>query len=380
MINVLYVTYASDNFDGATYSLMDLIESVKGYVYPIVMLRTYGCVYEYFRHHGIECIVCDFQEDLVHIPITLRQYARNIINYVPSIIKYRRRNISCVNSIYNRLKGRDIRIVHTNNTVMSVGYDIARKLHAKHVWHLRGFMDLGLGWMPLRGWRCYKNNLSQSDAVIGITSSVLEHYISPERTNAYTLFDAVRSCNDACYYSPKEKYFLFCAGFLTRKKGCDFAIKAFAKSGLAKEGYRLRIIGEANETYSEELNYLLKNLSLLDYVDFIGRVNNVKEHMMRATAFMMCSEYEGLGRVSVEAMFYGCLVIGRNSGGTKDFIFNEKTGFLFQNIESCVEAMRKAVLCDNQKIILRAQEYACSNFAIEDYGKKIISIYNDIIV
>ena len=262
---------------------------------------------------------------------------------------------------------------------MSVGYDIAKKLKAKHVWHLRGFMNLDFGWKPLSGWRKYKKLVSLSDAVIGITPSVLKHHISPEKANAFTLFDAVRSRNDACYFSPKEKFFLFCAGFLTKKKGCDFAIKAFARSGLANEGYRLRIIGEINEIYSEKLNCLLKNLSLLDYVDFIGRVNDVKEHMMSATAFMMCSEYEGLGRVSVEAMFYGCLVLGRNSGGTKDFIFDKKTGYLFQDIESCAEAMLKAVSCDNQKIILQAQEYACSNFSIEDYGRKIKNIYNDVL-
>ena len=43
MINVLYVTFASENFDGATYSLMDLIKSVKEYVKPIVMVGTEGC-------------------------------------------------------------------------------------------------------------------------------------------------------------------------------------------------------------------------------------------------------------------------------------------------------------------------------------------------
>ena len=54
MINVLYVTFASKNFDGATYSLMDLIKSVRGYVHPIVMVGTEGCVYDYFTANGVE--------------------------------------------------------------------------------------------------------------------------------------------------------------------------------------------------------------------------------------------------------------------------------------------------------------------------------------
>ena len=52
MITVLYVTFASENFDGATYSLMDLIKSVQENVYPIVMVREKGCVYDFFTNIG----------------------------------------------------------------------------------------------------------------------------------------------------------------------------------------------------------------------------------------------------------------------------------------------------------------------------------------
>lgn len=81
MINVLYVTFASKNFDGATYSLMDLIKSVRGYVHPIVMVGTEGCVYDYFTANGVECIVCDFKEDLVGKSVKLYQH----IKYWPKI-------------------------------------------------------------------------------------------------------------------------------------------------------------------------------------------------------------------------------------------------------------------------------------------------------
>jgi hypothetical protein len=68
MITVLYVTFASKNFDGATYSLMDLIKSVGDDVHPIVMVRTEGCVYDYFTNNGVECIVCDFKLKILKKP------------------------------------------------------------------------------------------------------------------------------------------------------------------------------------------------------------------------------------------------------------------------------------------------------------------------
>lgn len=101
--------------------------------------------------------------------------------------------------------------------------------------------------------------------------------------------------------------------------------------------------------------------------------------MVKAEAFLMCSENEGLGRVSVEAMFYGCLVIGRNSGGTKDFILNNETGLLFNDMNECVIAMKKAVSDNNETIIQNAQLFAQNNFSIEKYGEKILHIYNKVL-
>lgn len=128
MINVLYVTFASKNFDGATYSLMDLIKSVRGYVHPIVMVGTEGCVYDYFTANGVECIVCDFKEDLVGKPVKLYQHIKYWLKYIPNHLTFYRKNRKCAETVAQILKGRKIDIVHINNTVMSVGYEIARSL------------------------------------------------------------------------------------------------------------------------------------------------------------------------------------------------------------------------------------------------------------
>lgn len=379
MINILYVTFASKNFDGATYSLMDLIKSVREHVHPIVLVRTKGCVYDYFTNNGVECIVCDFKEDLVGKPVKLHQYIKYALKYIPNHLTYYRKNRNCSENVAQILSGRKIDIVHINNTVMSVGYGIAKILNSKTVWHLRGFMDLDFGWMPLRGWDKYNKTLKQTDAVIGITKTVLEHYVPLENKNAYVISDAVRSKDDTCLVMPKEKYFLFCAGLLTEQKGCGFAISAFAKSGLVADGYKLKIIGEAHPKYMSKLNQIVANAGISDAVEFLGRSDRVKEYMSRATAFLMCSENEGLGRVSIEAMFYGCLVIGRNSGGTKDFVFDGKTGLLFNDIDGCVAAMQKATETDHQDIIRYAQQFAQENFSIENYGGKILDVYGKVL-
>lgn len=379
MITVLYVTFASKNFDGATYSLMDLIKSVQQQIHPIVMVREEGCVYDYFTENGVECIVSDFREDLVGKPVKLNQYIRYALKYIPNHLAYYYKNRKCVKTVLQILKGRTVGIVHTNNTVLSVGYDIAKSLNAKSVWHLRGFIDLDFGWMPLRGWHKYKKTLKKTDAVIAITKSVLEHHCPTENMNSYVISDAVRSKNDTCLKMPKEKYFLFCAEFLTEKKGCGFAITAFEKSGLATRGYKLKIIGEAHPNYALRLNKNVLDAGISDSVEFLGRTDMVKEYMSKATAFLMCSENEGLGRVTIEAMFYGCLVIGRNSGGTKDFVLDGQTGFLYDDIDGCIALLQKASQNDYIEIISYAQQFAQENFSIENYGGKILDAYTKVL-
>lgn len=378
-ITVLYIVFSSTHFDGATYSLIDLIESVRESVHPIVLIPSYGCVYDCFTQKGIECVVCDFAANLCTNPKSIKQWIGYIVRYIPSRINHKQKNKKCVNTLNSLLHNRKIDIVHSNSTVLTIGSDVAANLGCKYVWHLRGFMDLDFGWKPILGWKDYHKRLNRADAVIGVTETVLRHFLPTDTPNGYAIFDAVRSKFDISFVPKKSKYFLFCAGWLTSHKGCDFAVKAFAKSQLSKKGYKLKIIGRASEKYHDSLSNLIKELSLTSSVDIIPFSDNVKAEMENASAFLMCSENEGLGRVTVEAMFYGCPVIGRNSGGTKDIISHGNTGFLYNTIEECAQHMVAITQSDNATIIKSAQEFAIHNFAKEDYGNKIYSVYSTIL-
>ena len=59
MITVLYIC-PDPTLGGSTQSLLDLIESVKDSVKPIVLFLREDSAYKVFRDRGIECIVCPF--------------------------------------------------------------------------------------------------------------------------------------------------------------------------------------------------------------------------------------------------------------------------------------------------------------------------------
>lgn len=376
-LTVLYITLASTNFDGATYSLFDLIKSVDDYINPIVLVRSKGCVYEFFVANGIKCIVHNFEDTIISNPKRFRTYIKNALIYIPKLWRYYIKNNRCIKEVCTQLKGTHIDIVHTNNTAVTVGYKIAQALTAKHIWHLRGYLDLDFGWKPFFGWKQLKSIISKSDAVIGITNSVLMHFMDTKNEKTFAIFDAVRSKHEICCY-PKERYFLFCSVFLTKKKGFEIALRAFADSKTYEFGYRLRVIGIPINNDFSEINTFLHNLGISEYVDFIGHTTDVKAHMSHATALLMCSDNEGLGRVSIEAMFYGCPVIARNSGGSKEFIIHNKTGFLFETVKDCSLLLRHLTNSQSHHIIETAQDYVSENFSIENYGLKISNIYKSL--
>ena len=379
MINVLFVNFASENLDGATLSLMDLIDSIKDNVHPIVLLRSKGKVYDFFEEHGVECVVHYFIEDAVAKPRKPHQFIKYALKILPTLYKYSKTNNRCIKEISEKFKERKISIVHSNNTVLDIGYYLARALHARHVWHLRGFMDIGLGWMPLKGWTDYHKMLRNSNAVIGITNAVLYHYVPKDSLNAFKIFDAVNVTHNTSFVKTKEKYFLFCAGLLTEQKGYGLAVEVFALSGLYKSGYRLRVVGSLLPQYGEKIQKLIEKYNISEYVDHLGRLSDVRDQFENATAFLMCSQNEGLGRVTVEAMLYGCPVIGRASGGTKEIVINGKTGYQFYTARECAELMRKVAREDNSQLIKQAHVFATQNFSIENYGDKIMNVYYSIL-
>lgn len=372
-IEVLYICH-TPSLGGAAMSLFTLICSLRNEVVPTVLLPGKGSTYDLFVKNGIRCIIFPFRLNIMENSLFMHRLC-----FIPKALYARLKVKRCVRYVMHEMEGRDVRIVHSNSSIMTIGHDLAKALSARHVWHIREFMDLDFGLQPYYGWKSLKRKIYSSDAVVAISKAIYRHWGLDAAPYACCIWNAVRSKGDVVMRHDKEKFFFFCAAVLCDSKGVKFAIEAFAHSGLARDGYRLVVAGNSTVEYRSELDSLIAGLGLLDRVEFIGFCKDVKAYMSGATAFLMCSENEGLGRVTVEAMFYGCPVIARNTGGTLDFIEDKVTGLLFSDFGSCVEAMKIVAGGDTTDMVGRAQRFAVGHFSEENYGSALMDVYKRVL-
>ena len=364
MIRVLFVSNEDHSVGGASFSLLNLIHGIKTEVEPIVLCRSEGQVADLFRSDGVDVQILNFQRATFG-----GRWWRYPI-HAAHVLFDRWRCVSKARKLFA-----DISVVHTNSSTIDIGLYIARALGVPHVWHIREYMDLDFGMKPFVGFSLFKRKLLSSDAVIAISKGVYNHFSLSEHPCAFWIHDAVRPASEACLVKEKSPYYLFCAATISEGKNPVDAIDGMARSGL--KGYKLIMVGRCQDTMRANLEMRASKQGVdLDILPF---VSDIKPLMNRATAFLMTSNCEGLGRVTIEAMFYGCPVIGRASGGTMEFIENGVDGYLFNSVDELSSHIRTVADEFPLGVVQAAQKKAVQAFSEEEYGKKIMQIYDSLL-
>ncbi len=116
------------------------------------------------------------------------------------------------------------------------------------------------------------------------------------------------------------------AGRLESEKNYSLLIEAFAEVRKTHKA-KLVILGDGPER--EQLQRLIDNLGITQDVDMPGFQNNPYAYMAKATAFIMCSDSEGLPNALIEALACGCPVVATDCpGGMREIIADQRYGLL----------------------------------------------------
>lgn len=360
---------------GSSLSLYNLLRSLPEDCHPIVVVQQRGMVYDYFASRHIEVWDVASQVNYCGDGYKLKYYTTWVIRYLRDALQRAR----FISNIEKKLAGRKIDIVHSNSAAIDVGNALAKRLNARHVWHLREFVGPATPFKPFMPFAYLKAQLRRADSTICISHSIAKHYDVDGWDRNHTIYDAVGKKEDVCEYGERDKYFLFCGGEIKVKRP-EIAIRAFCIFHRQHPDYKLHILGHQDETYHKELLNLIPEESRRAVI-FDGFTNQVDQFLRKATGLLMCTEFEALGRVTIEAQLKSCPVIGFASGGTLELIEDNKTGKLFHSIEECAQCMHQLVEHpeEAEKLASSSLRFAQANFLEEAYGQRINSLYSKLI-
>lgn len=272
-------------------------------------------------------------------------------------------------------------IIHTNIGVLYQAVSVANKSGIPHILHVREYQTKDFGWKIFPS-KSYYQAVLQKSYVIAITKDIFNYFELAHNKNASVMYDGILPKNSVNFTRDKEKYFL-CASRISDEKRIDAAIDAFDRVAEQLPDHELWIAGgHATPEYHEKIKNLIDSKKSSLRIKLLGHRHDVVDLMKKATALIVASRFEGLGRMTAEAIFSGCLVIGRDSGGTKEVLDLTKGGFLFQSDEQLADLMIHIAKLDIEtysSIIKVSQKIAVDNFSNEIYYDNLIEKYNSII-
>ena len=270
-------------------------------------------------------------------------------------------------------------IVHTNIGTCAYSFFAAKTCGIPHVWHLREYQkSIGFVFFPSQSF--FRGLLNRSYS-IAITEDLYNFYQRNDIT-CRVIYDGVMHKDDINYNEEKADYFLF-VGRIDDTKGAKDVVEAFCELSKDNCHSQLWLAGDGNNHYLTMLKQMVSAHGLEDRVKFLGFRSDRYELMQKAKALIVASKSEGFGFITVEAMMNGCLVIGRNTGGTK-IIMDKAAGCAipFMTKDELVGAMQEVVSQPPSVYkdrILQAQRVAQQHFSVEKNGVEVYNFYREIL-
>lgn len=279
-----------------------------------------------------------------------------------------------------------INILHINAITASWGYNAAKKSNIPIIWHIREFLEEDLNkkfWNKKKSLK-YLNN---ANYVIAISESVKRKY-----SRLITNNNLVRVYNgiDREMYSIKNKIFqnspiiLTLAGRIVPSKGHKevvYAVKYLIDNKQAD--VKVQFVGdEGDKDFIVYIKNLIKDLKLDEYIDFLGHRKDMHNIWSETDIALVSSKAEAFGRVTVEAMMSGTLVIGANTEGTAEII-SKKYGLIYEQGDylSLAEKIEHAINNKDKmkQIASHSQEYAREVFTANLNAKNIYEVYKNVL-
>ena len=373
----MYISHAS-TLGGAEQSLIDIIKYLKEQIHPIVILPKNGAIEQILDSLYVKYYIYDYPQTKENIG--KKDSNKNAKDFC--------KTYEIAHALMQLIKEEQIDLIHTNTTVVDVGALAAIMAGIPHIWHFRELMeeDFNIEYQDIKFKKFLFKNTS---TCISISQCVYEKYKNTYHIKSKKINDGIDTERFLLELGNKDldNHNFYVAGSISRNKGQIDAIKAIGL--LAKEGYEnvtLYIVGSASRQDKWCLHKYIKKHKLERYIKFSDFVYSLGELRKNCIGSITTSKMEALGRVTVEAMLAGNIVIGANTGGTAEILDHDNEyGYLYEqgNSEDLARKI-KAVLAlpmdEKRKRIKKAQQYAKEKFDPIVYSNQLVEVYEKAII
>ena len=170
------------------------------------------------------------------------------------------------------------------------------------------------------------------------------------------------------------------AGRLTRQKGFDLLVDAYAKVAAQRPDWRLRIFGDGTDR--EALQRRIHELGATDSIELMGRTGQMYEEMAKASIYALSSRYEGFGMVIIEAMSVGLPVVSFDCPrGPSDIITTEYDGILVppEDVDALAAAILRLIDDDElRRSMAAAARRTAQDYSLERLGERWQELLRDL--
>lgn len=178
-----------------------------------------------------------------------------------------------------------------------------------------------------------------------------------------------------------DKFIFLFAGYISKRKGVEYLIRAFNKLIQESKNLELYLIGPgALDTLT-----FFKKIATTSNIKFLGRISpdKITEYYNQSDAFILPTLGGDSFSVAItEAMACGKPIITTNEGGIMNFFEPGKMGYLVESadIESLYQAMKKMSSNPDlaKKMGDRNREYATNNLTWDHVAKIIIQAFKNL--
>jgi glycosyltransferase involved in cell wall biosynthesis len=144
----------------------------------------------------------------------------------------------------------------------------------------------------------------------------------------------------------KNKIIIGNIGRLSYQKGHEFLLEAVEIIKEKRKDFIVLIIGSGER--EEELNKIIKERNLNDYIIFTGFRNDVYNILPSLDFLLHTARWEGFGFVIAEAMAAGLPVVSTDASNISEIVVEGKTGYLAEN-ENSEDIAKKTLKMMNNK-------------------------------